>query len=60
MNTKNLKIAVTLGVLASAALLLSVRHLVAPDGLFEYAAALSIAGLAAMEYRIDWKRIFGR
>jgi hypothetical protein len=60
MTTKNLKTAVTLGAIAAAALVLSVRHRVAPVDLIGYAAVLSIAGLAAMEYRIDWKRIFGR
>jgi hypothetical protein len=58
MNNKNLKTAVTLGVVA--ALVLFLRYTLSMDGIVASAAVLGIAGLAAMEYGISWKKIFGR
>ncbi len=34
--------------------------LISPDGLIGFGAVLSIVVLAALEYRVTWRRIFGR
>lgn len=59
MNKKVL-LAVAPSVIAIAALLLSVRPPVNTESLIGYAAVLAILGMAALEYRLSWKRLFGR
>jgi hypothetical protein len=57
----NIILAVTLGVsIAAAALLLSVRSSVTADSVVGYASVLALLGMAALEYRINWRRLFGR
>lgn len=51
---------VLLGVLAAAVKLLSVRSPVSVDSVVGYGCILMLLGLAAMEYRITWKQLFGR
>jgi hypothetical protein len=58
-NNKQL-LAVTLGVIALAALLLSFRAPVTADSLVGFLSVTAILGIAALEYRISWKRVFGR
>ena len=60
MKSNILILAVTLGVLAATALLLSFRSLVTADSLIGYASVLALLGMAGLEYRINWKRLFGR
>lgn len=62
MNMKNNKVilAVIPSVIAVAALVLSLRSQVGADSLVGYGAVMVLLGLAAVEYRISWKRIFGR
>jgi hypothetical protein len=62
MNMKNNKVilAVIPSLVAVAALVLSFRSQVGADSLIGYGAVLALIGLAALEYRINWKRIFGR
>jgi hypothetical protein len=51
---------VTLGLVAATALVLSVRSHVGVDSLVGYASVLALLGVAALEYRINWKWLFGR
>lgn len=63
MNTtkKILLVAVPVSlVVAVAALLLSFRASVTAESLIGYASVLGLLGVAALDYRISWKRIFGR
>ena len=48
------------GVIAATALLLSFRSPVTADSVVGYASVLALLGMAALEYRINWKRLFGR
>lgn len=60
---KNYKVilAVTLGVISAfAALALSVRFPGGVDKLFGYGSVIALLGVAALEYRITRKRVFGR
>ncbi len=59
MNTKNL-LAVLLGLIAAAALTLSIRSQVSVESVIGYASVLALLGGAASEYRIGWKGLFGR
>ena len=52
--------AVLLGLIAAAAKLLSVRSLVSVDSLIGYACVLSLVGVALLDYRINWRRVFNR
>lgn len=56
----NKMIAVTSGVIALAALVLSVRTPVNVESFVGYASVIALVGVAALEYRISWKRVFGR
>ena len=63
IHMKNYKvlIAVSLGVIAAfAALSLSVRSPGGVDQLFGYGSVLALLGVAALEYRVSWKRVIGR
>ena len=53
-------LAVIPGVIVSAALLLSFRSLVTADALVGYLSVLVLLGLVTSEYRLNWKRLFGR
>lgn len=60
-NMKNLIVlAVTLGVIAPAALLLSFRSLVTPELVVGYYTVMALLAVAALEYGVNWKRLFGR
>jgi len=59
MKTYNI-MAVLLGVIAAAALVLSYRSQVNVESVIGYAAVLALLGVAASEYRLSWKRTFGR
>lgn len=58
-NNKQL-LAVIPGVLALAALVLFFRAPVNVDTLIGFMSATALVGIAALEYRINWKRVFGR
>lgn len=60
MKTTTIVIAVTLSILAVAAIVLSFRSTVDADSVIGYGSVLALIGLAALEYRISWKRLFGR
>lgn len=60
MKNNTLNTAVIPGVIALAALVLSFRYLVNADSFIGFASVLAILGIAALEYRISWKRVFGR
>lgn len=47
-------------VLAGTAILLSVRSPITAESAIGYAAVLALLGVASLEYRISWKRLFGR
>ena len=57
---KNLLVAVPFGLLAIAALVLSVRSSVNAESVIGFASVFALLGMAALEYRISWKRLFGR
>lgn len=60
MKTTMTVLAATLGTIAAAALVLSFRSPVDAGSLIGYASILMLVGLAALEYRINWKRLLGR
>lgn len=57
---KNLVIAVPVSVLAVAALVLSFRSSVTAESLVGYVSVFALLSVAALEYRINWRRLFGR
>jgi hypothetical protein len=57
---KNIIIAALSSLVAVAALLLSTRSPVTAESAIGYAAVLALLGMAALEYRINWKRLIGR
>ena len=57
---KNILLAVPVSLVAVAALVLSFRFPVNAESLIGYASVLALLGVAALEYRINWKRLFGR
>lgn len=58
---KNILIlAALISLLAGTALLLSFRSLVTAESAVGYASILVLLGMAALEYRINWKRLIGR
>ena len=60
MKTNIIVLAVTLGVVAATALVLFFRSSVSADSVIGYGSVLALVGMAALEYRINWKRLFGR
>ncbi|MEO6244843.1 MAG: hypothetical protein ABIQ12_05360 [Opitutaceae bacterium] len=56
---KNILVAVPVGILAVAAFLLS-RSSVSVESVVGYCSVLGVLTVAAMEYRINWRRLFGR
>jgi hypothetical protein len=57
---KNILVAVPVGVLAVAALVLSFRAPVTAESLIGYVSVIALLAVASLEYRISWKRLFGR
>lgn len=57
---KNIIIAVPLSLLAVAALALSYRFSVTVEAAIGYASVLALLAVVALEYRITWRRLFGR
>jgi hypothetical protein len=57
---KNLLLAVPASFIAVAALVLSFRAPVNAEALIGYATVLALVGVAALEYRLSWKRLLGR
>lgn len=55
-----LLVAVLSGLSAVSALLLSARSPITAVTLIGYVVVLALLSVAALEYRIDWKRFFGR
>lgn len=60
MKTNNIILAVTLGIVAVAALVLSFRSSVDAASLIGFGSVLALVGMAALDYRINWKRLFSR
>ncbi|HWL16060.1 MAG TPA: hypothetical protein VNR00_10680 [Opitutus sp.] len=60
MKNNKLVLAAIPSVIAVAALLLSLRSHLDADSLIGYASVLALVGFIGLEYRIDWKRVFGR
>lgn len=60
MKTNMNVIAASLGIVAVAALVLSFRSSVSADSVIGYGSVLALVGMAALEYRINWKRLLGR
>ena len=59
MNTKIL-VAVPISLFAVAAFLLSFRFPVTVESVIGYISVVALLFVAALEYRITWKRLFGR
>lgn len=57
---KNILIAVPVALVAIAALVLSFRSPVTAETMIGFASVLGLLGVASLEYRISWKRLFGR
>jgi hypothetical protein len=57
---KNLVIAVPVSLIAVTALVLSFRASVTAESLIGYVSVFALLCVAALEYRINWRRIFGR
>lgn len=60
MKTNKLLHAVIPGVLALAALVLFFRAPFNADSVLGTISVLTLLGIAALEYRISWRRVFGR
>jgi hypothetical protein len=59
MNKNNI-IAVPVSLIAVAALVLSDSFSVSVESVIGYGSVLALLAMAALEYRITWKRLFGR
>lgn len=57
---KNVLLAVPVSLVAVAALVLSFRSPVTAESLIGYISVFALLSVAALEYRISWKRLFGR
>ena len=57
---KNILVAVPVSIIAVAALVLSLRSSVSAESVIGYASVFALLAMAALEYRINWKRLFGR
>jgi hypothetical protein len=57
---KNILVAVPTSLIAVTALLLSVRSSVNAESMIGYASVFALLGLAALDYRINWRRPFSR
>ena len=57
---KNLVVAVPFALVAIAALVLSFRSSVTADSVIGFVSVLGLLSVAALEYRISWKRLFSR
>ena len=59
MNNKIL-VAVPISLVAVSAFLLSFRFPVSVESVIGYISVVALLFVAALEYRITWKRLFGR
>ena len=59
MNKKIL-VAVPVSLIAVAAIVLSIRSSISAESLVGYGSVGAVLCVAALEYRISWKRLFGR
>jgi hypothetical protein len=61
MNIENiLKTAVIPGFIALAAVLLSLFVPITMDSIIGFGSVIIVAGIAALEYRLTFKKLFGR
>ncbi len=60
MKTNLTVLAATLSAIAVAAIVLSFRSSIDADSVIGFGSVLALIGMAALEYRISWKRLFGR
>lgn len=60
MKNNKLILAALPSAIAAAAFLLFFRSPIAVENLIGYGSVVALLGLMAAEYRIDWKRVFGR
>ena len=57
---KNILVAVPVSLIAVAAIVLSVRSSVNAESVIGYVSVFALLSVAALEYRISWRRLFGR
>lgn len=60
MKNNKLIEAVIPGVIAIAAIALSLRSPISADSLIGYGSVIALLAVAALDYRIRWKRVFNR
>jgi hypothetical protein len=60
MNTNTLLKAAIPAIIAIAAFVLLLRAPVNADSLIGFLSVTALLGIAALEYRFSWKRVFGR
>jgi hypothetical protein len=61
MKNEITTLAVTLGLTATAVYLLSRAHsAISAETLIGFGAVVALLAVAAVEYRISWKKLFGR
>lgn len=60
MNNKIVSQTVIPGLIAAAVLVLSFRSPLTAESVVAYGSIAMLLGVVALEYRIDWKRLFGR
>jgi hypothetical protein len=57
---KNILLATLLSLTAAAVIVLSFRYQLSADSMIGYGSVLALLGMAALEYRLSWKRLVGR
>ena len=57
---KNILVAVPVSLIAVAAIVLSFRSSVSAESVIGFGSVAVVLAVAALEYRISWKRLFGR
>lgn len=57
---KNILVAVPVSLIAVAAIVLSFRSPVSAESVIGFGSVGVVLAVAALEYRITWKRLFGR
>ena len=57
---KTILVAVPVSLVAVAAFVLSVRSSVHAESIIGYVSVFALLAVASLEYRLTWKRLFGR
>jgi hypothetical protein len=60
MKNTIITLAALIGALVATAIVLSVRPHVSVDAAIGYTSVIALVGVAVLEYRINWRRLFSR